>query len=222
LSSTAFTCICDTGYILYNKQCLLCPTVNGNGTTKSSTVCNCDPGYIFNITSNIPACICDIKTGFVISDTGDCFYCLIDYSLGSPLGQTCKCAVNFVWNWDINTHTGTCDCPSPKIINATKACVCPTTSITLTTTSSCFDCLLVSNGAGKLNPTNKSACSCNIPYVFVWNASSISGVCSCNSTSITNSDGSCFNCATVTNSTGKPDTINSSNCGCKSPFIWNN
>jgi hypothetical protein len=200
-SSKTWKCACPTNYVLLGGQCHSCVIENSNGTYKNTTVCNCNPGFIFSSAENVPACNCDTKYS-ILTDSGKCFNCNITNGMAAPLNTTaCKCVATFSWIWDDDQQTGTCECPLPKKITG-KTCACPTTSITLNSSSQCLDCTTIANSLKIVDTKNKSACACGAAFMFVLDITSETGSCICKKGSYPISETACFNCLTLKNNNG--------------------
>lgn len=162
--------------------------------------CNCTSSFVWNWNSNANTGTCDCpapksivnklcvcpSTSITLTAAPFCFDCS---TLANGAGQinstyksACVCNSPYVFVWNNSNQIGVCTCNSNSILLAN---------------GSCFSCVGIVNGTGKLD-TNVKNCGCKSP--FVWD--SVKWLCVCNSNSIA-SKGSCLLCPTK-NGTGAP------------------
>lgn len=98
-----------------------------------------------------------------------------------------------------------------------KTCTCPT-SYGAVISGICYNCTSVSNNNGPNE--NYNACLCISPYQWVWNSTTLSGICLCNPESeiTTGITPYCLDCTALSYANG---SVYKNTCDCYTNFLWN-
>jgi len=232
-SSQNMQCVCNPSTsITSGTTCILCSSIaNSTGVPLNSTACICNVNFAWTASSSgVGSCVsllnCNSTTSVLIGTV--CINCsTILFSTGPVSGTSnCSCPTALVWVFTTSTSTGACACSNLLQIPSTNgtSCVCNSVYAIASTTTVCFDCRTV---AYSTNTTVSGSCGCLTN--FIWNSTTQTclcptpfvisgGLCICNSTTSVMIGSLCFNCLTVTFSTGAaPGT---SNCTCPAAFVW--
>jgi hypothetical protein len=103
------------------------------------------------------------------------------------------------------------------IVSATnKTCTICNTNDSFIISNTCVNCTQILNTIG-LN-ANNTACQCTPAYLWLWNSTTLTGSCYCNTTYSITQNGNCVNCKTLLYATG---AISSNICVCLANFLWN-
>jgi hypothetical protein len=200
-NGTASSCTCNTGTdTLINGTCVNCSTVlNNNGANPSGGSCLCISPYqwVWNSGNSTGNCICN-SSFCIVPSAGSCLNCsTLSYAVGTVTNNTCDCAATYSWN----SSSLTCSCSTDYNAKINGLCV---------------NCSLITNSSGP--NANNTGCQCVSPLQWYWNTSTLTGSCICNSTYEITSNGTCYNCSSLSYGTG---AVINNTCVCLTNFLWN-